>query len=140
MTPDDLAALHKLAFTTPRPWSVAEFASLLDLAGVFLIHQPDGFVLGRAIAGEAEVLTLAVAPEARRQGIARQLMQGFETTARANAAEAAFLEVAEDNAAAIALYLSLGYTANGRRRGYFETPDHKRLDALVMTKPILAKA
>lgn len=139
MTPEALAALHKRVFTTPRPWSAAEFSDLLAMTGVFLIDHPDGFVLGRAIADEAEVLTLAVAPQARRQGIARQLMLKFAQKAAQDRAEAVFLEVAEDNAAAIGLYLSLGYTVSGRRRGYFETPNHKRLDALVMTKPLLPK-
>ncbi|MGO4907733.1 GNAT family N-acetyltransferase [Pseudorhodobacter sp. W20_MBD10_FR17] len=137
MTPTDLATLHKQAFTTPRPWSADAFTGLLDMAGVFLIGSPKGFILGRAIAGEAEVLTLAVAPEWRRQGIARQLMLDFARKAEQNAAETAFLEVAEDNAAAIGLYLSLGYTVGGRRREYFEAPDHKRLDALIMTKSLL---
>jgi ribosomal-protein-alanine N-acetyltransferase len=137
VTPTALAALHKLAFTTPRPWSAAAFTGLLDMDGVFLIGDPKGFILGRAIAGEAEVLTLAVGPEWRRQGIARHLMLGFASKAEQAAAETAFLEVAEDNAAAIGLYLSLGYTVGGRRRGYFETPDHKRLDALIMIKRLL---
>lgn len=140
MTPTDLAALHKLAFTTPRPWSAAAFTGLLDMTGVFQIGSPKGFVLGRAIAGEAEVLTLAVSPESRRQGIARRLMLDFANKAEQAAAETAFLEVAEDNAAAIGLYLSLGYTVGGRRRGYFETPDHQRLDALIMTKSLLPNA
>lgn len=140
MTPEALATLHRQAFSTPRPWSAAEFSSLLDMAGVFLISQPAGFILGRAIAGEAEVLTLAVAPHARRQGIARQLMLEFELQAAQHNAEAAFLEVAEDNAAAIGLYLSLGYVVTGRRRGYFTTPDNKRLDALILTKTLLPNA
>ena len=136
MTPEAMAALHARVFTTPRPWSEAEFSSLLTGAGVFTLGGPQGFVLGRAIAGEAEVLTLAVAPEARRQGIARGLMEGFARKVVESGAETAFLEVAEDNAAAIGLYLSLGYTASGRRRRYFQTPDGKSLDALVMTKTL----
>ncbi|WP_050522897.1 GNAT family N-acetyltransferase [Pseudorhodobacter wandonensis] len=140
MTPEALATLHGQAFTTPRPWSAAEFSGLLDMAGVLLISQPAGFILGRAIAGEAEVLTLAVAPYARRQGIARQLMLEFELQAAQHNAETAFLEVAEDNAGAIGLYLSLGYVISGRRRGYFKTPDNKRLDALILTKTLLPNA
>jgi ribosomal-protein-alanine N-acetyltransferase len=139
VTPTALAALHKQAFTTPRPWTAAEFTGLLDMAGAYLVDQPLGFVLGRAIAGEAEVLTLAVAPDARRQGIASQLMLEFESKARLSAAETAFLEVAEDNTAAIGLYLSLGYAVTGRRRGYYETPEHKRLDAMIMAKSLLPK-
>ena len=140
MTPGALAALHKSAFTTPRPWSEAEFAALLAGAGVFYLGDARGFVMGRAVAGEAEVLTLAVAPEQRRQGVARALMQGFAAQAQAAGAETAFLEVAADNHAAIALYLSLGYAEAGRRKRYFETPHGTRIDALVMAKPLAQPA
>lgn len=137
MTPAGLAALHAAAFTTPRPWSAAEFASLLTGSGVFLLGDTSGFVLGRAVADEAEVLTLATAPALRRQGLARHLMAGFENKARELGAVTAFLEVAEDNTAATALYLSLGYAQTGRRKGYFETPEDQRVDALVMTRSLI---
>ena len=94
--------------------------------------------MGRAIAGEAEILTLAVAPEARRQGIARKLMAGFSTEAIKNGAITAFLEVADTNSAAISLYLSNGYVISGRRRRYFDTPQGEKIDAIVMTKSFLA--
>ena len=136
MTPDALSALHHSAFTTPRPWSAAEIVALLSGTGVFWHGDANGFVMGRSIAGEAEVLTLAVAPDQRRKGIARTLMQRFDNHARATGAETAFLEVAEDNIAATALYLSLGYTQVGRRRGYFATPQGQHIDALVMTKSL----
>jgi ribosomal-protein-alanine N-acetyltransferase len=136
VTPDALAALHAQVFTTPRPWSASEFSSLISGAGVFVLGDALGFVMGRAIAGEAEVLTLAVAPNARRQGIARRLMVDFAQSAMAQGAEAAFLEVAADNSAAIGLYLSLGYKASGRRKGYFDTPDGQRIDAIVMAKAL----
>jgi [ribosomal protein S18]-alanine N-acetyltransferase len=136
VTPAALATLHHAAFTTPRPWSEAEIAGLMQGAGVFCLGDTRGFVMGRAIAGEAEVLTLAVAPDHRRQGVARGLMQAFAAHALQASAETAFLEVAADNVAAIALYLSLGYTQAGRRKGYFETPAGSRIDALVMAKPL----
>lgn len=138
MTPEVMADLHARAFTTPRPWSAPEFASLLAGAGVFVLGDTRGFVMGRAIAGEAEVLTLAVAPEARRQGIARRLMAEFCTRAIGFGAQTAFLEVAESNSAAISLYRTVGYVISGRRRGYFNTPQGQKIDAVVMTKPLLA--
>jgi ribosomal-protein-alanine N-acetyltransferase len=140
VTPDTLAALHSRAFTTPRPWSADEIAALLQGAGVFCLGDVRGFVMGRAIAGEAEVLTLAVAPDQRRQGVARDLMHRFADHARDAGAEAAFLEVAADNDPAIALYLSLGYAQAGRRKGYFETPQGARVDALVLTKSLASPA
>ncbi|WP_050525576.1 GNAT family N-acetyltransferase [Pseudorhodobacter aquimaris] len=131
MNPDDLATLHACSFTTPPPWSARAFAELLDSPGTFIRGDARGFVLGRAVAGEAEVLTLAVAPAFRRKGLARRLMAAFHDAARP-AADIAFLEVAQDNDAAIALYHALGYTEVGRRPRYFEAPQGLRVDALVM--------
>ena len=137
--PQTMAALHARCFTTPPPWSAAAFVSLQTSPGTFAIGDESGFVMGRALAGEAEVLTLATAPEARRKGLARSLMQRFHDTARANGAEIAFLEVAVTNTPAIQLYLSLGYTQVGHRRGYFTQPQGPAVDALVMSKPLLVQ-
>lgn len=130
MTPDALASLHAKCFTTPRPWSAAEFASFEDSA--FLLTQPHGFLLGRVIADEAELLTLAVDPAARRQGIARGLLDGFKTTATDQGATVAFLEVAANNLGALALYEAAGFKEAGRRRAYYKTVDGPALDALVL--------
>lgn len=134
MTPEALADLHARAFTVPRPWRAAEIAGLLASPHVFLIAAPggQGFLMGRAVAGEAELLTIAVAPEARRQGLGAGLVARFLAEAAARGAEAAHLEVAADNAGAIALYEGAGFVRQGLRRGYFETPAGQRIDALVM--------
>ncbi|WP_212525021.1 GNAT family N-acetyltransferase [Actibacterium sp. MT2.3-13A] len=136
MTPEALAALHAGAFTTPRPWRAGEFETLLASPGVFVLGDAAGFVLGRVIADEAELLTIAVAPEARRQGKGRALVARFETEARARGAEDAFLEVAADNAPARALYHAAGYALAGRRKGYYHAPDGARIDALVLRKAL----
>lgn len=136
MTPEAMAALHARCFTTPRPWSAAEFAHLLVEPLCFALTEPGGVLLGRAVAGEAELLTLAVAPEARRKGIAARLLAGFLAEATARQAESAFLEVAADNAAAIALYGRGGFATAGRRRAYYARPDGPALDALVMTRAL----
>lgn len=128
MTPERLACLHGACFVRPRPWSAVEFAGLLDGPHVFLLTRPKAFLLGRVIADEAELLTLAVAPAARRQGIARALMDEFAATSRARGAARAFLEVAADNAPAQALYRGGGWRDAGRRRAYY-APD---LDGVVM--------
>lgn len=129
MTPDQLAALHARCFACPRPWTGAEFAALLDSPHTFLLIRPQGFLLGRVVVDEAELLTLAVAPDARRQGIARDLAAEFAATSRARGAVHAFLEVAADNAPAQALYHAAGWRESGRRRRYYG-PD---LDAIAMT-------
>ncbi|RYH09469.1 GNAT family N-acetyltransferase [Tropicimonas sp. IMCC6043] len=136
MTPGDLAALHAGCFETPRPWSEVEFAALLASPGCFLCTVPDGFALGRVLAGEAELLTLAVAPQARRSGQGRRLLGTFETAAREQGADRAFLEVSAANGPAIALYLSQGYSEAGRRKDYYRTPTGTRIDALVLTRPL----
>ena len=125
---------HARCFTTPRPWTAAEFAALLAEPPVFATLAETGFALGRVVADEAELLTIAVAPEARRQGEGRALLDGFLRTARARGAETAFLEVAADNTPAIALYERGGFAPAGRRRGYYTQPGGPALDALVMTR------
>ncbi|MCC5988029.1 MAG: GNAT family N-acetyltransferase [Pararhodobacter sp.] len=121
MTPDDMARLHQAAFTSPAPWRAQSFAALLAEASVFALASPCGraFVLGRALAGEADLLTLATHPDARRCGLARALLALFEAEARARGAETAFLEVAENNTAARALYAQAGWQEAGRRPGYY---------------------
>ena len=119
MTPAALAAIHAAAFTTPRPWAAAEFAGFLGDPLCFLVSETGGFALGRVVAGEAELLTIAVLPELRRQGLGRRLLKTFLAEARARGGDAAFLEVAATNGAAIALYQSLGFAEVGRRPGYY---------------------
>ncbi len=137
MTPEDLANLHARAFTMPRPWSADEFASLLNSPHVFVAGNNQGFVMGRVIAGEAELLTIAVDPDHRRKGLGHTtLLSEFLKLALERAADTAFLEVAADNAAALALYLSHGFTEAGRRPGYYIPPSGPTIDALVMKKAL----
>lgn len=137
MTPADLARLHALCFTSPPPWRAASFASLLLSPHVFLLCAPaaNAFALGRVIGPEAELLTLATDPAARRQGLARALMAEFERSAHGRGAETLFLDVAEDNAAALALYARCGFVPQGRRPGYYRRDDGPPVAALLLCKP-----
>ncbi|RLJ59446.1 ribosomal-protein-alanine N-acetyltransferase [Litoreibacter meonggei] len=130
MTPEELATLHAKCFTTPRPWSASEFAGLQN--STFVLTASHGFLMGRVIADEAELLTLAVDPTARRQGVGRYLVEAFKSRAGQDGAVTAFLEVAADNAAAISLYQATGFNGAGVRRGYYRRADSTTLDALVM--------
>lgn len=123
MTPEALAALHTAAMTDPRPWTAAEFTALLARPGAALLAEPQGFALIHTAAGEAELLTIAVAPPARRQGMGRRLLAQALARAAAQGADAMFLEVAETNAAARALYAGAGFAPVGRRRGYYGGTD-----------------
>lgn len=132
----DLATIHAACFTLPRPWAPFEIKALLDSPHVFLLTESDGFLMGRAVAGEAELLTLAVLPAARRQGIGARLVQAFLAEARTRQSAQAFLEVAAGNTAAIALYESAGFGQVGRRKAYYTGADGHSDDALVLTRAV----
>src|SRR6056297_3984887 len=116
MTPDEMAACHARAFAGQgRAWSVAEFTELLESPLVFAVGDARAFALGRVIADEAELLTLACDPAQRRKGLGRACLAGFEAEARARGAATAFLEVAADNLPAHALYEAADYAEVARR-------------------------
>ncbi len=125
---EQMAAIHRRSFTSPRPWSAAEIRDHAELTGAIVLQTETGFLLAREAAGEVELLTLAVDPDQRRRGAGRVLVEDLLTLSKARHAQTVFLEVAEDNSAAIALYLSAGFAEAGRRKAYYggET------DALVL--------
>lgn len=125
-----LADLHSEAFDAP--WSASAFADLLGQAGVVLEGDNEGFILIRTVADEAEILTLAVRPSARRQGLGARLVRAATGRAAAFGAIRMFLEVAEDNAPARALYGSLGFEPAGRRPRYYPRPEGPAVDALLL--------
>ena len=131
-----LALLHAAAFQMPRPWSDAEIAALLASPLCFLLQEPDGFLIGRVVAGEAELLTLAVWPAAQGRGIGGRLVQGFLAEAALRGADTAFLEVAETNHPARKVYTQAGFGQTARRRGYYHAADGTAVDALVMVRKI----
>ncbi len=137
MRPEDLATLHAAAFSDSRSWSAKEFSDLLSSPFVFVIAQHGGFALGRAIADEAELLTIAVQPNQRRQGLGKTLLKSFERESQTRGATRVFLEVAADNAAAIALYATQTYAVCGHRPNYYTRNDGTQVDACLMDKPLI---
>ena len=135
---EDLATLvdlHALAFDAA--WSEAAIAGILvGIGAIALIADSDnraaGFVLGRTVADECEILTLAVLPVMRRQGIGRTLVERLSARAVAAGAKAMFLEVAEDNDGAGQLYAGLGFAAVGRRPGYYQRRGQPTVAARVL--------
>lgn len=128
-----LAVLHASAFPPAERWGEVAIRSMLEARDSFGILAGDesgeaGFVLARATVGEAEILTLAVRPERRREGVGAALLGAAAMAAAARGAEALFLEVSERNAAARALYAGAGCTEVGRRRRYYADGS----DALVL--------
>ena len=128
-----LAAIHQAAFPIGERWGADAIALQLGLFGAFgFVSARGGFILARSVADEAEILTLAVDPAARRGGIGRALMTQAMRTAGSNGAAAMFLEVAEVNAPARALYAVCGFSEVGRRARYYVGG----VDALVLRATI----
>ncbi len=82
-----------------------------------------GFLVARADGGEWEIENIAVAGNARRRGIAGQLLDELMDRARKEGATAIFLEVRESNRAARALYRKWGFREDGRRKNYYREPE-----------------
>lgn len=138
MTPDVLAQLHAKAFEERRAWSAEEFASLLQHQGAILRGDYRAFALLRVVADEAEVLTLATDPAHRRRGLARSALRDAEIAAAHAGCQYVFLEVAEDNFAALSLYEQTGYAPVGRRPDYYTTQGGKPVAALVLRKSLVS--
>lgn len=127
------AALHATSFNDP--WSVDSFAVILAQPGVMgwlAGDPPHGLLLARAAADEAEILTLAVTPDARRNGAGAAMVDELLRTLTGGVTRRVFLEVAADNAAALALYTRKGFAACGRRAGYYAGG----VDATVMERKL----
>jgi [ribosomal protein S18]-alanine N-acetyltransferase len=94
--------------------------------------QAVGFSLCRAVMDEVELLLIAVAPEARRQGAGSRLLIRAQEDALSRGGSMLFLEVREDNEAARCLYESLGFAVIGRRADYYSGKDGGRRAAITM--------
>lgn len=126
-----LAAIHHEAFPPGQRWGPDAMVLQLELPGVFVLYDARGaMVMARIAADEAEILTLAVRPAQRRQGLARALLEEAARLCAAHGATALFLEVATRNQAARALYAAHGFEQVGRRRGYYADGD----DALTLRR------
>lgn len=137
----EIAGMHGGIFA--EAWDVASVTKMLEHPAstgfVAQLASPRitvGFVMGQVMADEAEILSVAVAPELQRRGIGRMLVEGFKRSAKRAEATRVFLEVAADNAAAIALYQSLGFTEQRRRKAYYPRKGADAVDAVVMSAAI----
>ena len=133
-----LADIERRCFTDP--WSAASFREALTSPWTFaLVAELDGaivgYFIGRETAGSGEVLNLAVAPESRRHGVARRLLDAGLQALRLRGSEEIFLEVRESNFPAQSLYRDYGFRPVGQRAGYYRNP---REDALVLRLEVAA--
>lgn len=136
MTPAALAGIAARAYRHMTPWREADFAATLAQPTTLLSAGEGAFVLGRVVAGEAEILALATDPACQRRGAARAVLARFEAGASARGAEEIFLEVAAANTPARAFYEACGYARAGLRKAYYTCPDGSRDDALLMRKAL----
>ncbi len=136
---DSMAALHAQCFD--EAWDRSVFARLLDSAGVFGLlawsaGRPAGFVICRTAADECELLSIGVAPSHCRQGIGRKLLDAALAQAARADAVSLYLEVAEDNRAARALYAALEFAPVSRRPGYYRRTDAEPVAAIMLGRNI----
>ena len=140
LLPSDAAAVTKILQMAPEAanWSGKSFEELLDWSGSVVLASEtsgelSGFLFGRRIGDEAEILNLAIVPLGRRQGEGGALLSAALEEFRRRGVSRVFLEVRESNAAAIAFYLKYGFAKSGRRPGYYRDPAEA---ALVMEKKL----
>lgn len=121
-----VAELESEIFTIP--WS---YSSLKDAAAnpdnVYLVYIEDGQVAGHCgmwcVSGEGNITNVAVKEGFRRRGIARALLEELlRTGIDEHSVDVFFLEVRQSNAAAKALYSSLGFKTLGIRKNFYEKP------------------
>lgn len=140
-TAGEISQLHGTLFD--EPWDVASVQRLLEHPGATaLIGRTGfpkvtvGFVMGQIAADEAEILSIGVAKDWQRIGLAKRLVEGVERAVKRAGAKRLFLEVADDNAAARELYTRAGFKEVGRRKGYYTRKGGASVDALVLSKAL----
>lgn len=140
---DRLAEMQEVCFADP--WGAESFAKTLSLPGVVALILRDttpagrvsvGFVVVQVVVDQADILTIGVVPGLRRRGYARLLLEAAIVRATVAGAKTMFLEVAEDNEAAIRLYVGCGFERMGRRAGYYRGADGQKVAALTMRRNI----
>jgi ribosomal-protein-alanine N-acetyltransferase len=134
-----LAQLHSASFH--RGWSDSEFEQLLAERNT-LTHRLRtgrsviGFIISRLAADEAEILSVAIDVAWRGRGLSRDLLRTHLGHLAGRGIRTVFLEVEENNLAAVRLYRSAGFTVVGRREQYYRDANDELLNALVMQRDL----
>lgn len=138
MQEGDVAAVAALeAQIFPMPWSAAGFADTLPREDViFLVAYEQDKLLGYVgiycTLDEGEITNVAVAPAARRRGIARALLTELKQRLTNRNVDRIVLEVRVSNEPAIRLYEQMGFAVLGTRKNFYEKPTE---DAYIMAYP-----
>ena len=136
MTPYEMAKLHLMSGSPTRSWSESEYKNLIAADTIRFFYVENGFLVGRLIGQDAEILNVIIHPKYRRLGKARYLIGKFENEARNVGSSRCFLEVAESNSSANKLYHDLGYLKVGQRKNYYEFIDGRKDNASILAKEI----
>jgi len=133
-----LAEIERGAFSDP--WTAEQLREALSWTGAiaFVAEDADGlagYVLGRVVVDEAEILSIATVARRRRQGVGRALLETALNAIVGKGAHAVWLEVRVSNEAARVMYERAGFVAAGLRRGYYRQPPE---DALVLRRELAA--
>ena len=131
-----MSKLHLLSGSLTRPWSESEYKILLSTDTIRFFYVENGFLVGRLIGPDAEILNVIIHPKYRRLGKARYLIDKFEKEAKEEGSSKCFLEVAESNSRANKLYQSLNYLSVGKRKNYYEFVDGRKDNASILAKEI----
>ena len=126
---DKIVNLHAQCFPD-HPWSASDFMELKK-SGCEIVASDNGFIVWRTAADEAEIITIGVAPNSRRNGVAGALILLMEQELQKAGVVNVFLEVSEVNVPAKKLYAKYGFKPTGKRPKYYNGTD-----AIIMTKDI----
>lgn len=125
-----LWAIHTQCFN--KPWSLHNFQEILKLPTTFGFCQNEGFILCSIVAEDIEILTFAVLPQYRRQGIGLRLIKSLQDFAIQQHKKHIFLEVNATNHAAYSLYKKARFMQTGLRKNYYHEKN-QNFDALCLT-------
>jgi [ribosomal protein S18]-alanine N-acetyltransferase len=134
-----LAQLHGASFH--RGWGEGEFESMLAQSNT-LVHRlrlgrkTVGFAVSRIGADEAEILSIAIDPRHRGQGLSGKLLLTHLGHLAGRGVRTIFLEVEEGNQPALRLYRRVGFVVVGRRERYYREAGGEQLDALLMRRDL----
>jgi ribosomal-protein-alanine acetyltransferase len=137
---DDCAALHAASFA--YAWPAPDIEALLLTSTTYAdgafgkASELQGFILSRLAADEAEILTIAVKPRKRGQGVAGKLMKANMAQLQAAGAKSWFLEVEAQNVAALALYKRCGFERVGERKSYYRKEDGDAALAYILRRSL----
>ena len=140
MNEHDLDRIGRIELASyDHPWSQGNFRDSLHAGYSAWVREADGEVIGYYLmmvaAGEAPLLNLTIAPNCRRHGLGRDLLEHCLTRAREHHADTMFLEVRVSNTAAIALYHSSGFIDLAVRQAYYPAREGRE-DALIMKREL----